>query len=181
LTKEQQSIVKAARKFAKGEFVDHAREFDKEKTFDLGIWEKACELGFVGVFIEEAYGGAGYGFFERCLITEEFWAVEPGVAMAVLSCNFGAELLALFGTEEQKQAVLPRLASGEAILGTAITEPDAGSDPSMAELTAVKEDGHWVLNGSKMFATGGTIAQFMLVFCHRPFAAELTASERTPT
>ena len=65
-----------------GEFPDRALEFDREEKFDLKIWKKACDLGFVGVFIEEKYDGAGYGFFEHCLINEEFWAVEPGIGRA---------------------------------------------------------------------------------------------------
>jgi alkylation response protein AidB-like acyl-CoA dehydrogenase len=77
LTKEQQDIVKAARKFAIGEFPERAMEFDRNETFDYKIWRKACELGFVGPFISEEFGGAGYGFFEACLINEEFWAVDP--------------------------------------------------------------------------------------------------------
>ncbi|MEN8780046.1 MAG: acyl-CoA dehydrogenase family protein, partial [Desulfobacterales bacterium] len=78
LTKEQQDIVKAARKFALGEFPGRAVEFDREEKFDYAIWKKACDLGFVGIFIDEKYGGAGYGFFEHCLLNEEFWAVDPG-------------------------------------------------------------------------------------------------------
>ena len=83
LTKEQQDIQRAAREFARGEFPARAQEFDRSETFDLDIWRKACELGFVGVFIDEAYGGAGLGFFEHCLITEEFWAVDAGMYVFV--------------------------------------------------------------------------------------------------
>jgi len=165
LSKEQQDIVKAARKFAKGEFPERALEFDREETFDLKIWEKACDLGFVGVFIDEKYGGAGYGFFEHCLINEEFWAVEPGMAMQVLSATFGSELLLLYASAAQKQDLLPRLTAGEAIMGTAITEPDAGCDVTGAVTTAVKDDNGWVINGTKMFATNGNLADFLLVFC----------------
>ncbi|HSO17848.1 MAG TPA: acyl-CoA dehydrogenase family protein, partial [Desulfosarcina sp.] len=165
LTKEQSDIVKAARKFAMGEFPERALAFDREETFDLSLWKKACELGFVGVFIEERYGGAGYGFFEHCLINEEFWAVEPGIGFAILSTTFGAELLSLFGSDAQKERVLPQLVEGEAIIGTAITEPDAGSDVTMAATTAVRDGDHWVINGTKMFATNGTIATYMLVYC----------------
>ena len=68
LSKEQQDIAKAARKFAISEFPDRAREFDREEKFDLRLWKKACDLGFVGVFIDKKYGGLGYGFFEHCLI-----------------------------------------------------------------------------------------------------------------
>jgi len=165
LTKEQTDIVKAARKFAMGEFPDRAQEFDRNETFDKRLWKKACDLGFVGVFIDERYGGAGYGFFEHCLINEEFWAVEPGIGFSILSTTFGAELLSLYGSEDQKMQLLPKLAEGGAIMGTAITEPDAGSDVTMAETTAVMDGGQWVLNGTKMFATNGTVADVMLVFC----------------
>lgn len=165
LTKEQTDIQKAAREFALGEFPERAQEFDRNETFDLNIWRKACELGFVGVFIDEKYGGAGLGFLEHCLITEEFWAVDAGMANAVITSTFGAELLGLFGTEEQKQSYLPPLVSGEAIIGTAITEPDAGSDVTGAITTAVREGDEWVINGSKMFITNGTIAKYLNVFC----------------
>lgn len=165
LTQEQKEIQKAARKFALGEFPSRAMEFDREERFDLKIWKKACEFGFVGVFIDEKYDGAGYGFFENCLINEEFWAVDPGIGSAILSTTFGAELLGLYGTENQKNLVLPRLVSGEIIMGTAITEPNTGCDVSSAITSAKKEGDQWVINGSKMFATNGTIADYMLVFC----------------
>ena len=165
LSKEQKDIVKAAREFALGEFPERAQEFDREEKFDFEIWKKACELGFVGVFIDEKYGGAGMGFFEHCLITEEFWSVDAGIAQSILSTTFGAEMLLLYGTEEQKELVLPQLVSGEAIMGTAITEPDAGSDVSSASTTAVKEGDEWVINGSKIFTTNGTVAKYLLVFC----------------
>ena len=165
LTKEQQDIQKAAREFALGEFPERAQEFDRNETFDLDIWRKACELGFVGVFIDEAYGGAGLGFFEHCLITEEFWAVDAGMANAVITASFGAELLGMFGTEEQKKRYLPPLVQGQAITGTAITEPDAGSDVTMAITTAVRDGDEYVINGTKMFITNGDIANYLLVFC----------------
>jgi len=166
LSKEQRDIQKAAREFALGEFLpEKAREFDRNETFDLNIWRKACELGFVGVFIDEKYGGAGLGFFEHCLITEEFWAVDAGMGNAIITATFGSELLRLFGTEEQKQKYLPPLVSGEAIMGCAITEPDAGSDVTGAITSAVRDGNEWVINGSKMFITNGTLAKFLNVFC----------------
>ena len=166
LSKEQRDIQKAAREFAVGEFLpEKAKEFDRNETFDLSIWRKACELGFVGVFIDEKYEGAGLGFFEHCLITEEFWAVDAGMGNAVITATFGSELLNLFGTEEQKQKYLPPLVRGEAIMGCAITEPDAGSDVTGAITSAVRDKDEWVINGSKMFITNGTIAKYMNVFC----------------
>lgn len=165
LNKEQQDIVKAAREFALGEFPEVALDFDREERFDQALWKKACDLGFVGVFIPEQYGGAGYGFLEHCLITEEFWAVDPGIGQAIISTTFGSELLLLYGSEAQKQEVIPKLVTGEAILATAITEPDAGSDVTSASTRAQKTEGQWVINGSKMFITNGTLARWVLVFC----------------
>ena len=166
LSKEQRDIQKAAREFAIGEFLpEKAQEFDRNETFDLSIWRKACELGFVGVFIDEKYGGAGLGFLEHCLITEEFWAADAGMANAIITATFGSELLRLFGTEEQKQKFLPPLVGGEAIMGCAITEPDAGSDVTGAITSAVRDGDEWVINGSKMFITNGTLAKYLNVFC----------------
>jgi alkylation response protein AidB-like acyl-CoA dehydrogenase len=164
LNKEQQDIIKAAKEFAIKEFSDVAYEFDRDETFDLNLWRKACELGFVGVYIDEKYGGAGYGCLEHCLITEEFWAVDPGIGTAIISTTFGAELLDLFGSEEQKHLVLPQLVSGKAIMATAVTEPDAGSDVTSASTSAVKDGDHWIINGTKMFITGGDIANYVNVF-----------------
>lgn len=164
LSKEQQDIIKAAQEFAVGEFTDRALEFDREETFDLNIWKKAGELGFLGVFIDEKYGGGGLGFFEYCLITEEFWAVDPGIGQAIGSTTFGSEIIQLYGSEEQKELILPQLVSAEASIATAITEPDAGSDASSVSTRAVKEDNNWVINGSKMFITNGNLANYVLVY-----------------
>ena len=165
LTKEQRDIVRAARKFAQGEFPDRALEFDREETFDLNLWRRACELGFVGVFIDQAYGGAGMGFMEHCLITEEFWAADPGIGQAIVSCSFGSELLLLFGSEDQKRRILPQIPAGEAIISTAITESDAGSDVTSATTAALREGDEFVINGGKMFTTNGNTATYILVFC----------------
>jgi alkylation response protein AidB-like acyl-CoA dehydrogenase len=119
----------------------------------------------VGVYIDEAYGGAGMDFLDAVLIVEEFWAVDPGIAQTVLCATFGAELLLLYGSEDQKQALLPGLVTGEEIIATAITEPNAGSDTAAATTRAVKEGDEWVISGSKMFITNGTVADNMLVFC----------------
>ncbi|MBW2056721.1 MAG: acyl-CoA dehydrogenase family protein [Deltaproteobacteria bacterium] len=165
LSEEQRDIIKAAREFAEGEFPDLAQECDRSEEFPKGVWKKACELGFVGVFIEETYGGAGLGFLEHCLINEEFWRVDPGIAGSVLSATFGSEMIQLFGNEEQKTRWLPPLVRGEAITGAAITEPDAGSDVASVKTTATLENDEYVINGNKMFITNGTIADFLQVLC----------------
>jgi alkylation response protein AidB-like acyl-CoA dehydrogenase len=163
LTDMQKDIQKAARDFAEGEIADVAVEYDRREEFPRAIWKKACGLGFIGSFIKEEYGGPGMGFTEYALIMEEFWRVDGGCGNMILTA-FGAEVLQEFGTEEQKRTYLPRLPSGELIMGTAITEPDAGSDMLSGTTTALKQGDEYVLNGSKMFITNGTFADFLLVF-----------------
>jgi alkylation response protein AidB-like acyl-CoA dehydrogenase len=165
LSKEQKDIASAAREFAQGEFPDRAEEFDRDETFDEALYKKAAELGFVGTFIKEDYGGPGMGLLEYCLIFEEFSAVDPGIAVAILISSYGAEIVQEFGSEEQKQRYLPPLVSGQAVMGSAFTEPDAGSDLAGATATtAVRENDQYVINGSKMFITNGDRADYLICF-----------------
>jgi alkylation response protein AidB-like acyl-CoA dehydrogenase len=165
LTKEQQSIQKAAREFARGEFPDAAHECDINETIPIEILNKARKLDLVGLFIPEEYGGPGLGFFEHALVLEEFWKVDPGIGQQLNSITFGAEELLLFGTEEQKKKYLPPIFDGNGILGFAITEPDAGSDTASATTSAVKDGDDYVINGSKVMIGNGTVGTHMLVYC----------------
>ena len=165
LTKEQKDIQKAAREFALGEFRDVAREFDLNETFPEKIIKKARELDLIGLFIPEEYGGPGLGYLDWAMVLEEFWKVDPGIAQELCSITFGAEELLLFGTEDQKKKWLPPLFSGNAIMGFAITEPDAGSDTAAASTTAVLDGDEYVINGSKVMIGNGTVGTFMLVYC----------------
>ena len=165
LSDEQKDIIRAAREFAEGEFPRYADEADENETFPRALWRKGCELGFVGVFWDEAYGGAGLGFLEHALIMEEFWRVDPGCGQAVLGCLFGSQMIHLFGTEEQKRRYLTPLAEGKTIMGSAITEPDAGSDVASGTTRAELKDGKYILNGTKMFISNGSIADYMTVLC----------------
>jgi alkylation response protein AidB-like acyl-CoA dehydrogenase len=164
LTNRQKQIRLAAREFAEGEFPGVAREYDRREEFPRELWKKACELGFIGLFIKKEYGGLGLGFLEFAMVMEEFWRVDPGCGNILLTA-FGAELVQLYGTEEQKKKFLPPLTKGKAIMGTAITEPDAGSD-ILSILTLAKRDGDsYVISGSKQFITNGSIANYLAVFC----------------
>ncbi len=164
LTDEQKDIKKAAREFAEGMFPEVAEECDLKETFPRALWKKACDLGFVGVFIDEAYGGPGLGLLENVLIMEEFCRVDAGCAGVILT-TLGSEFILLHGREEQKKKYLPLLPKGEAIMGMAITEPDAGSDVASITTTARKINQHYVINGNKIFITNGSIADFLIVLC----------------
>ena len=165
LTPEQQDIKRAAREFAKGEFREVARELDRREEFDDRIWKKAGELGFLAVFVEEQYGGVGYGHLEQCLIVEEFARVDTGIAQTLDAAFFGAQLIQLVGTEEQKRKYLPPLCRGEARMGVAITEPDAGSDVASISTRAELRGDEYIINGSKIFITNATVADFLVVAC----------------
>jgi alkylation response protein AidB-like acyl-CoA dehydrogenase len=164
LTETQKDVQRAAREFAEKEFPDVARDYDQREEFPKSIWKKACELGFVGGFIKEEYGGPGFGFTEVAMIMEQFWRVDPGIGNMILTA-FGAEIIQNFGTEEQKRKYLPLVPSGETSMCCAITEPDAGSDILLASTTAVRDGNEYVINGSKMFITNGTVADLAVVFC----------------
>ena len=141
-----------------------AEECHLNETFPRDLWKKACGLGFIGVFIDEAYGGPGLGFLENALIMEEFSRVDAGCGNILLT-TLGAEFILLHGREEQKKRYLPLLPKGEAIMGMAITEPDAGSDVASVSTMARKVNDHYVINGNKMFITNGSIADFIVILC----------------
>ena len=164
LTNRQKQIRLAAREFAEGEFPGVARDYDRREEFPRDLWKKACELGFIGLFIKKEYGGLGLGFLEFAMVMEEFWRVDPGCGNILLT-GFGSELIQLYGNEEQKRKYLPPLTKGRAIMGCAITEPDAGSDITSILTLARREGDAYVLNGSKQFITNGSIANYLAVFC----------------
>lgn len=165
LTDEQKDIKRAAREFAEKTFPEVAEECDLHETFPRDLWKKACDLGFIGSFIDEAYGGPGLGFLEHALIAEEFARVDAGCG-AIIHTTLGSEFILFFGREEQKKKYLPLLPRGEAIMAMAITEPDAGSDVASVSTVARKMKDHYLINGSKIFITNGNIADFIVVLCH---------------
>ncbi len=165
LTREQLDIQKAAKAYAQGEFTDVAREMDEKACFDDRLWKRAADLGFLAVFIPEAYEGMGMGYMEQCLIVEEFARVDLGITHAIESCFFGSQLIDLVGTEEQKKRYLPPICLGEIKMGMAITEPDAGSDVSAVSTEAVKEGDEYIINGGKVFITNCKSANFLVVLC----------------
>ncbi len=164
LTKEQKFIQKAAREFALGEMAQVGRELDLNETYPDKIVKKARELDLIGLFIPEKFGGPGLGYLEQAIVMEEFWKVDPGISQQLCSLTFGAEEFLLFGTEDQGKKFLEPIFTGDAVMGFAITEPDAGSDTLSASTAAVKDGNEWVLNGSKVMIGNGTKGSFMLVF-----------------
>lgn len=156
---------KLAREFAEREFPKVAKKCDREETFDFELIKKACEAGLNGIFIDKDYGGAGFGYLENAFVMEEFWRVDPGLGGALTCVYFGSEMILLFGSENQKRKYLPPLCKGEGISAVGVTEPDAGSDVLAISTRAEKEGDEYIINGSKMFISNGTIANFFITLC----------------
>jgi acyl-CoA dehydrogenase len=165
LSKEQRDIKKAARRFAEGEFPNIAQECDRQEKYPRDLVTKAAELGFIGINIPSEYGGGGCGYLEKCLITEEFWRLDPGLGSVLTAATFGADMIDLYGTREQKLKYLTPLTSGQAVMGSAITEPDAGSDVAAIKTHATKDGDDYIINGNKIFITNGTVASYFAVIC----------------
>ena len=166
LNTEQNSIQKAAREFATGEFdKEIALELERTHTFPSKIWKKACGLGFMGIHFPEKYGGQEYGIFENVLVVEEFCRQDSGIGVAVSLADFASEIILRFGNDKQKEKYLIPLTEGKAISSGGFTEPDHGSDITLMNTTAVKQGDEYVINGVKTFITNGTISDFVMVLC----------------
>ena len=166
LSKSQKEIQKAAREFAKGEFdKELALELDRKHEFPRKIWQKAAELGFIGVHYPEPYSGQNLGCLENILIAEEFCARDSGIGSAIVLASFASECVLRFGSDELKQRFLPQVAEGRMLSGGAFTEPGHGSDITSLDTTAVRHGAEWVINGTKTFITNGGLAGFYCTLC----------------
>ncbi|HED04226.1 MAG TPA: acyl-CoA dehydrogenase, partial [Candidatus Fraserbacteria bacterium] len=164
LSEEYTLIRKTARRFAKEVMRPVAEEYDESCQYPYEIVEEAKKLDLIAPSIPEEYGGAGMDFLAAAIVIEELFRGDPGIALAVSARIFGSDMLLDFGSEEQKQKYLVPVAKGEQVMGSAITEPEAGSDVASLKTRAELVGDQYVLNGSKMFITNGSIADFLIVF-----------------
>jgi short-chain 2-methylacyl-CoA dehydrogenase len=154
LTPEQQLVRDTVREFAVEKVAPLAEELDRESRFPYELVAQLGELGLMGLPVPEEYGGAGGDTVSYALAIEELTRIDSSVAITVAAhTSLGTMPILLFGSEEQKQAWLPDLASGRKLAAFGLTEPGAGSDAGNARTTADLHDGRWVVNGSKMFIT----------------------------
>ncbi|WP_193308503.1 acyl-CoA dehydrogenase family protein [Halorubrum halophilum] len=165
LTDEQRQLREEVRKFADEEIRPVATEYDVAEEYPHEIMDKAAEMGLLAPHVPVEYGGVGYSSLENAILTEELFAADPGIGLCVSSAGFGAEALMEFGTEAQKERVLPEVTAGDAVMGSAISEPQAGSDVTSVATRAEKDGDEWVINGSKMWITNGTVADYFVVVC----------------
>lgn len=165
LTEEQQMIRQTAREFADKELLPTAAYYDETQKFPTEIWKKLGQMGFMGLFVPEEYGGVGADTISYVLALEEIARGNPAVS-TFMSVNNSLTCYGIlrFGTEEQKRKYLPPLATGEMLGGYALTEPDSGSDAVKMKTRAEKRGDKYILNGSKMFITSGESGHVYLVF-----------------
>lgn len=164
LTEEQLAVQAAARDFARTELLPGVIERDEHQTFPTEQIKKLGELGFMGMMVDPKYGGSGMDAVSYVLAMEEISKIDASVSVCMSVNNslvcWGLET---FGTEEQKQKYLPRLAKGEIIGAFCLSEPEAGSDATSQRTTAVDRGDHYLVNGTKNWITNGNSASVYLV------------------
>ncbi|MFI2372591.1 acyl-CoA dehydrogenase family protein [Streptomyces sp. NPDC018833] len=165
LGEERTAVRQLARDFVAREITPHVVAWDRAESVDRGIVKKLGALGFLGLTVDEEYGGSGGDHLTYCLVTEELGRGDSSVR-GIVSVSLGlvAKTVAAHGTEEQKRHWLPRLTAGEAVGCFGLTEPGTGSDAGNLSTRAVRDGGDYVINGAKMFITNGTWADVVLLF-----------------
>lgn len=164
LTEEHLAVKEAARDFAQNELLPGILERDNEQKFDPKLVKRMGELGFLGMMVSPEYGGGGMDTVSYVLAMEEISKIDAS-ASVIISVNnslvcYGLEA---YGTEEQKQKYLTRLASGEIVGAFCLSEPEAGSDATSQHTTAEDKEDYYLLNGTKNWITNGGISSVCLV------------------
>jgi butyryl-CoA dehydrogenase len=165
LTDEQRLISETARDFADKEIAPRVRDNDRAGRFDRELASMLGEIGFLGAPVAEEYGGRGLDYLSYALIVEQVGRADSSARTVVsVQTSLVAGSIEKWGSEEQKREWLPRLCTGEALGCFALTEPDAGSDPSSLRTRAKKTDSGWTISGNKMWISMGNVSELALVF-----------------
>ncbi|MBD3348555.1 MAG: acyl-CoA dehydrogenase [Candidatus Eisenbacteria bacterium] len=164
LTEEQEMLRELCAQIAREKFLPVREELDETGEFPRDIVKAIAASDIYGVYIPEEYGGFGGGVMEMCIATEEFSRVCGGIALAFSASALGAYPILLFGSDDQKKKYLPPIAEGSKLAAFALTEANAGSDAGAIETKAELDGGHYVLNGTKQWITGGGEADVYTVF-----------------
>lgn len=156
LNENQKMIAQMVRDFAEKEIRPHFMEWDETQEFPVHVFKKLGELGLMGVFIPEEYGGSGFSYDEYIVVVSEIAKVCGSIGLSVAAHNsLCTGHIYYHASEEQKKKYLPKLATAEFIGAWGLTETGTGSDAGGMNTTAVRDGDHWVLNGAKNFITHG--------------------------
>jgi alkylation response protein AidB-like acyl-CoA dehydrogenase len=162
-TDEQRAITEMVRQFVDEQIIPKAEHYDHEDSFPEPIVEQMKELGLFGVTIPEEYGGMGLDLTTYAMIVEELSRGWISISGVVNTHFIGSYLLMKFGTDEQKETFLPKMATGEIRAAFSLSEPEVGSDVQGIKATATKDGDAWVLNGQKMWVTNGLLSGLVFV------------------
>ena len=162
-TDEQRAITEMVRQFVDKQIIPNAEHYDHEDEFPEPIVEQMKELGLFGVTIPEEYGGMGLDLTTYAMIVEELSRGWISISGVVNTHFIGSYLLMKFGTDEQKEHFLPKMATGELRAAFSLSEPEVGSDVQGIKSTATKDGDAWVLNGQKMWVTNGLLSGVVFV------------------
>src|ERR1700756_1929559 len=162
-TDEQKAICEMVHQFADEQILPNAEHYDHEDTFPEPIVEQMKELGLFGVTIPEEYGGMGLDLATYALIVEELSRGWISISGVVNTHFIGSYLLMKFGSDEQKEYFLPKMATGEMRAAFSLSEPEVGSDVQGIKSTARKDGDHYEINGQKMWVTNGLLSSLVFV------------------
>lgn len=159
-------VAATARDFAEKKIRPHVMEWDENQTFPVEVFKEMGRLGLMGVLVPEKYGGSGLSYFEYSAVIQEIAKVDGAIGLSLAAHNSlcSGHIMA-FGTEEQKQKYLTKLATAEYIGAWGLTEPGTGSDAGNMQCTAVKDKDGWVINGTKTWITHGKSGDVAVVMC----------------
>ena len=164
LTDEQKALRSLAHEFAEQEIRPKAAEYDEHQTHPADVIAKAHEVGLMNPHVPEEFGGLGLSVMDGVLIGEELAWGCSGIAVSIVANSLGAAPVIIAGNDEQKREWLPPLLEEPILCSFALTEPNAGSDVSGIQTTAVRHADDYVLNGSKMFISNAGHATWVVVF-----------------
>lgn len=157
ITENHEALRMKVREFAEQEIAPVAAELDEKEMFSVELSNRMGELGLFGITLPEKYGGAALDTLSYIIAVEELARVDSSQAGIIASHNsLGISPISVFGTDAQKDEYLPRLTTGKHLWAFGLTEPAAGSDSQGTRTTAVLDDGHWVINGKKMFISNAS-------------------------
>lgn len=163
-SENHEMIAQMVRDFAEKEIRPNIMKWDESQEFPVEVFKKLGELGMMGVFIPEEYGGSGFGYEEYIVVIEEIAKVCGSIGLSVAAHNsLCTGHIYYHGSEEQKKKWLPKLASAEWIGAWGLTETNTGSDAGGMMTTAVQDGDYWVINGSKNFITHGKSSNIAVV------------------
>jgi alkylation response protein AidB-like acyl-CoA dehydrogenase len=164
LPDSHRALQASLRAFCEEHVKPYARQWDHEEKFPAEVVKGLGELGALGILVGEEYGGAAMDSLAVAVAVEEVARHDGSLALTVASHNgLGTSHIRVFGNDAQRKRYLPKLATGEWLGGWGLTEPGSGSDAAAMKTTAVRRGDRWVLNGTKMFITQGTVGQVFVV------------------